>query len=118
MKVKVRTFLTMKEATRGRSSVEVEIDGGTILSLLQDLGDRFGEDFTSRIFEQGGLSQEVLVLVNGRNIFSLQDGLETSLGEGDEVAIFPPITGGVWGKRLPIPTLGRSMMAQREAAEL
>ena len=107
MKVKLRTFLTMKEATGGQSSIEVELNEGTIMSLLQDLGERFGEAFIGRVFEGEELSREVLVLLNGRNVFSLPDGLGTSLGDGDEVAIFPPISGG--GKP-SCQTQGRSML--------
>jgi molybdopterin synthase sulfur carrier subunit len=87
MKVEVRTFLTMKEATGGRSSLE----------LSSTVGERFGEDFVNRVFELGEEvhSRQVLVLVNGKNTSSLSEGLDTPLEEGDEIAIFPPIVGGI-----------------------
>lgn len=96
MKVTVKTFLMMKEATAGQSSLEVELDGGTIVDLLNDLGERFGEEFVRRVFEAEGreLSNQVLILVNGRHVSNLPQGLTTPLNEGDEVAIFPPIAGG------------------------
>lgn len=96
MKVRVKTFLTMKEATEGQSSFEVELNGGTIFDLLNHLGGRFGEDFVSRVFEAEGreLSNQVLLLVNGRQISNLPQKLDTPLEEGDELAIFPPIAGG------------------------
>ena len=96
MKVKVRAFLTMKEVMGNQSSLELNLEEGTILSLLKDLGEKFGEEFIGRVFESGKeeLSGQVLVLVNGRNYSNLPEGLETPLKEGDEVAIFPPIAGG------------------------
>ena len=96
MKIKVRMFLTMKEATGGKSTLELELAHGTVISLLRDLGDRFGEDFISRVFEveEGGLSGDILVLINGRNISSLPEGLDFPLEDGMEIAIFPPMTGG------------------------
>lgn len=94
MIVKVKTFLTMKEATGGQSSIELELEEGTIFDFLGHLAERFGEGFTSRVFDQDELNENILLLVNGRNVFSLPDELNTSLQDGDEVAIFPPIAGG------------------------
>ncbi len=97
MKVKIRAFLTMKEAMGGLSSLELDIDNGTILSVLEGLVRKFGEDFESQVFEPGTreLSGHVLVLVNGRNCSNLPDGLNTALDDGDELSIFPPMAGGV-----------------------
>lgn len=96
MKVKIRAFLTMKEAMGGLSSLELDLEKGTILSLLEVLGRKFGEKFDNQVFEPGmrELSGHVLVLVNGRNCSNLPDGLNSALEDGDELAIFPPIAGG------------------------
>lgn len=96
MKVKIRAFLTMKEAMGGLSSLELDIENGTIFSVLEDLGRKFGEKFDNQVFEPGmrELSGHVLVLVNGRNCSNLPDGLNSELEDGDELAIFPPIAGG------------------------
>ncbi|MFX1565557.1 MAG: MoaD/ThiS family protein [Promethearchaeota archaeon] len=42
----------------------------------------------------GSLKSYFHVLVNGRHV-RLQQGLQTPLTDGDVVAIFPPIGGGV-----------------------
>jgi molybdopterin synthase sulfur carrier subunit len=96
MKVKVRAFLTMKDVIGGQSSLELDLEEGTILSILEDLGKRFGASFVNQVFEPSGreLSGQVLVLLNGRNYSNLPEGLNTPLQDGDEVAIFPPIAGG------------------------
>lgn len=39
------------------------------------------------------LKKDVMILVNGRNIWSL-DGLKTKLKKEDVVSIFPPVCGG------------------------
>ncbi|MFH0915091.1 MAG: MoaD/ThiS family protein, partial [bacterium] len=41
----------------------------------------------------GGLEEGVVVLLNGHHI-ALVGGVNATLHEGDEVAIFPPIAGG------------------------
>jgi molybdopterin synthase sulfur carrier subunit len=84
----------MKEAIGGRSSLEIELEEGTVNYLLGVLSEKFGEEFTSRIFDEEELNGHILLLVNGRNVFSLPDELSTPLNDGDEVAIFPPIAGG------------------------
>ena len=44
--------------------------------------------------ESQDLSQHIIVLVNGRHVSHLPNGLSTELNDGDEVALFPPIAGG------------------------
>lgn len=44
--------------------------------------------------EEGDLREHINVLCNGRNVFSEQAGWETELSEGDELALFPPVSGG------------------------
>lgn len=45
------------------------------------------------IFDDGHLKPYIRVMLNGRNIEFAQ-GLDTPLGDADEVAVFPPIGGG------------------------
>jgi molybdopterin synthase sulfur carrier subunit len=43
--------------------------------------------------EDGEVRPYITILVNGENIRDLE-ALATSLSDGDEVAIFPPVSGG------------------------
>jgi sulfur-carrier protein len=43
--------------------------------------------------EDGDIRPYITILVNGENIRDLE-ALATSLSDGDEVAIFPPVSGG------------------------
>jgi molybdopterin synthase sulfur carrier subunit len=43
--------------------------------------------------EDGEVRPYITILVNGKNIRDLE-ALATSLSDGDEVAIFPPVSGG------------------------
>lgn len=44
--------------------------------------------------EEGALRPQINVLRNGKDVRSQEAGLETALEEGDELALFPPVSGG------------------------
>jgi molybdopterin converting factor small subunit len=52
-----------------------------------------GQKVLTRLFDGENLRPEVILLVNGRNISSL-NGLDTEIHHGDQVAILTAITGG------------------------
>jgi molybdopterin synthase sulfur carrier subunit len=84
VKIKVRYFALLREAAGAEvESVELE-DGapllGDLLGALEGRGDRLGEMIRRR---------PILCAVN-RNYA----GREAPLEDGDEVAIFPPVSGG------------------------
>jgi molybdopterin synthase sulfur carrier subunit len=43
--------------------------------------------------DAGSVADHINVLRNGENVYAA-DGLETSLSSGDELALFPPVSGG------------------------
>lgn len=77
--VRVRLFAALREAA---GASEVQASGRTVGDVVDALGERFGERFTS----VAGVSSFV---VNGERA-----GRQTPLAEGDEVALLPPVSGG------------------------
>ena len=96
MKIRVKSFLTLRQVMGNRPTLEVEVEKTTLLGLLERLSAQYGENFTNMIFdpETKELGQHIAVLVNGRHYSHLPGRLDTELKEGDDVAIFPPIAGG------------------------
>ncbi len=86
--VKIPTQL--RSATGGEA--ETEADGGTVREVLDDLFDRY-DDLRERICEDGDLRRFVNVYVDGEDIRYLS-GLDTEVGEGQEVTILPAVAGG------------------------
>lgn len=91
MDVQVRLFATFREAV-GESTLERECEAGATVGDVvrplaaehQDL-DLFEDDGTLRGF--------VTILQNGENV-GHDEGLDTSLADGDTISVFPPVSGG------------------------
>lgn len=79
MTVRVRLFAALRDEA-GASVVEAE--GRTAGELADALGLRFGERF-AKVAAAGSL------VVNGERAHR-----DTPVGEGDEVALLPPVSGG------------------------
>jgi molybdopterin synthase sulfur carrier subunit len=82
-------FATIREAA---GTGECEIDAKDVGELLRLLSECYGGGF-KRIVSRIGVEDSTVVLVNGNNIRQMSD-LATQLKDGDEVAIFPPVSGG------------------------
>ena len=88
MKIRLRSFFHFDVPKAfGSDEIDLSTDGATIKVLLQEVARR-SEGAIDAIDPQSGLlSTEYFVLVNGRDLESLPNGLETALREGDEVGL-------------------------------
>jgi len=89
-KVNVKFFATVREAA-GTASTSMDVDD--LGSLISYLSIEYGLAIVPANSDLGALSDSLVILVNGQNIRQLK-GLETPLADGDEVSLFPPISGG------------------------
>jgi sulfur-carrier protein len=90
MSVTVKIPTQLRAATGGES--EVQVEGNNVGEALDAVFDAYG-DLRERITEGGTLRRFVNVYVSGEDI-RFQQGLETSIKEGDEVTILPAVAGG------------------------
>ncbi|WP_226040444.1 ubiquitin-like small modifier protein 1 [Natrinema sp. DC36] len=68
--------------------------GDTVGDALEELLDE-APDLAGRVFDgDGDLRSQINVLRNGTNVLVEEEGLETELEDGDELALFPPVSGG------------------------
>lgn len=87
-KVKVRFFATFREVS---GCAETSADASDVAGLLDALVSRYGEPFGRLVRDRQ--ADAFVVLVNGRNAGQLR-GQGAELVDGDEVSLFPPISGG------------------------
>ena len=81
----------------GGSTVEVEAaSGDTVGDALDALLDAH-PDLRERVLDEGEVADHINVLRNGRTVRN-DDGLATTLEPGDELALFPPVSGGAGGR--------------------
>jgi sulfur-carrier protein len=90
MAVTVKIPAQLRAVTGGEG--EFEVEGSTVGEALDAVYAEH-EDLRDRITEDGGLRRFVNVYVSGEDI-RFQDGLETTLTDGDEVTILPAVAGG------------------------
>ena len=72
---------------------EAEIVADTLAELMKSLEERFGKKLKDMLVKEGRLRDDVVILVNGQNVSHLK-GLGTRLLPDDDIAIFPPVSGG------------------------
>ncbi|MDZ7700697.1 MAG: ubiquitin-like small modifier protein 1 [Halobacteriales archaeon] len=87
-----RLFADLADAA-GDRRIGIDAEG---LATVGDALDALLEDrpaLADRVLEDGELADHVNVLVNGESV-SAAEGLETPVEAGDELALFPPVSGG------------------------
>ncbi len=87
---KILLYSTLREKL-GIKELWVDAEG-TLEEILKAVEKR-GYPITDLVLDGGGIRKGYIILVNGRNVVHL-NGLETPVGRGDKVAIFPPAGGG------------------------
>jgi molybdopterin synthase sulfur carrier subunit len=90
MGVTVKIPTQLRAVTGGEA--ELQVEGSTVGEALSSVFEQHG-DLRDRITQDGELRRFVNVYVSGEDI-RFQDGLETSLNDGDEVTILPAVAGG------------------------
>lgn len=88
-KIKIKLFANFREFTK---TGDLEIEGNTIRDILERMCSKY-PGLENILFKGGDLPPYVNIFLNGEKIPG-SCGLDSSLKHGDEVAIFPPVSGG------------------------
>ena len=91
MKVRFKLFANFREAVR-QKEVEVASDGKTVSEAVRSLVTQHPQ-LEPMVYQDGQVKQYVNVLLNGQTVKG-DLVASTPIKEGDEIALFPPVSGG------------------------
>jgi MoaD family protein len=92
VRVKVEVMGHLRDLI-AREECEVELNVPTVAALIDNLTSTYGKQFGIEVVDSHSGGFMVLILVNGRDIDSLEKSM-TPLCEGDKVTIVPLVAGG------------------------
>jgi molybdopterin synthase sulfur carrier subunit len=92
VKVRVRFFARFRELL-GTDIVAEPTAGTTFVGLVRDIARRNGEGYQAIFDEHGAFREFVILMQNGKRI-EAADLEKTVVSDGDEIAVFPPVSGG------------------------
>lgn len=92
--MQVKVFANLAE-TVGHREVDIPLDAdATVEEVLELLFERYPSLREDVVDDDGLPADHINFLVNGSTIERSQAGLDHPLTDDDELAIFPPVTGG------------------------
>lgn len=92
MTVKIRFFARFRELLG--TDIVVDAAAGTRFNdLIRDIAAKNREGYDEIFDEKGTFRDFVVLMKNGKRIDTL-DAPQTTIEDGDEIAVFPPVAGG------------------------
>ncbi|HTY90921.1 MAG TPA: ubiquitin-like small modifier protein 1 [Methanocella sp.] len=91
MKLKVKLFANFREVTKNKE-VEISPKGDKVNDIISALIHDYPK-LEPLMLNGAGVKPYVNILINGKSVLD-QGGLQAPIKEGDEVTVFPPVSGG------------------------
>lgn len=92
MTVKVRFFARFRELL-GTDIPAEPGPGRVIADLVREIAEKNREGYMAIFDEHGSLREYVIVMRNGKRVETAA-AATTTITDGDEIAVFPPVAGG------------------------
>jgi molybdopterin synthase sulfur carrier subunit len=92
MKVRVRFFARFRELL-GTDIVAEPAPGMVLARLIRDVARKNKEGYRAIFDDQGKIREFVIMMRNGKRVETM-DAEKTQVADGDEIAVFPPVSGG------------------------
>ncbi len=88
-RIKVKLFANFREFA---GTKELVVEGCTAIEIIESICNEF-PGFDKLILKNGELQPYINIFLNGKDIFK-SGGMDAVLQNDDELAIFPPVSGG------------------------
>jgi molybdopterin synthase sulfur carrier subunit len=92
MKVRIRFFARFRELLGAEITVDAA-PGTSLGGLIREVARGNGEGYDAIFDGQGAFREHVILMRNGRRI-EAADAVRVEVAGGDEIAVFPPVSGG------------------------
>ena len=92
MKVRVRFFARFRELLGAEIATD-PAPGTALAGLIRDTARKNREGYDAIFDGQGRFREFVILMRNGKRI-EAEDAEATAVADGDEIAVFPPVSGG------------------------
>ena len=92
MSIKIRFFARFRELL----GTDIIIEGRkdiTLSSLVKSIAQKNKEGYDAIFDEKGTFREFVILMRNGKRV-EAADAEKTLVADGDEIAVFPPVSGG------------------------
>jgi MoaD family protein len=89
MEITLKLLKPLKDAI-GKDSLTLEVDEGTVISLLEQVSKEYPELGKELLDDKGGLDYRVNVILNDKPL----NELDVEVNDGDQVTLFIPVSGG------------------------
>jgi molybdopterin synthase sulfur carrier subunit len=92
MQIKIKAFAHVKEILGADNFIECA-DGSSMQSLLNRIRHTSAKVEDELFMKNGNLKEHLILMHNGTRIYK-EDVEALILSDGDEIALFPPVSGG------------------------
>ena len=92
MKARVRFFARFRELF-GAEVITEPSPGTSFASLIQGVARGNGEGYDAIFNGNGAFREHVILMRNGKRV-EAADAEQIMIADGDEIAVFPPVSGG------------------------
>jgi MoaD family protein len=89
MEITLKLLKPLKDAI-GKESLTLEVDEGTVTSLLEQVSKEYPELGKELLDDKGGLDYRINVILNDKPL----NELDVKMSDGDQVTLFVPVSGG------------------------
>jgi molybdopterin synthase sulfur carrier subunit len=92
MKARVRFFARFRELL-GTDILAEPPSGTNLAALIREIAGKKKDGYDAIFDEQGAFREFVILMRNGKRV-EAADAEKTMIADGDEIAVFPPVSGG------------------------